>query len=85
MAICKFTKPEKIELQKLIDAFDAARSALVDFLSGIQGEWESAIEDKSERWREGEAGAEAQDRLDTLGAWLEGLPEEVLIDLDAVA
>lgn len=80
MATCKLTKAESAELQKLVDALDAAQSALTEWLSERQAEWESAIEDRSEKWRESEAGQEAQERLDTLTGWLDEIPEGVLID-----
>jgi hypothetical protein len=84
MALCKLSKAEKAELQPLVDAFESARSELADWLLSVQGEWESAIEEKSEKWRESEAGQEAQSRLDTLGVWLDELPEEMAIDVDQV-
>lgn len=84
MAICKLTKSEKAELQKLVDAYDGARSELAEFLGSRQSDWETEIEERSEKWREGEAGQEAQGRLDTLTAWLDEMPEDVQIDVDQV-
>jgi len=76
MPLCKLSKDEKVELQKLVDAYDNARSSLVDFLTEVQGEWEEEMEEKSDKWKEGEAGTQAQDRLDTLCAWIDELPAE---------
>ncbi len=49
MAICKLTKSEAAELHKLINAYDNARSELVDWLSNLQSEWESASFNKMSR------------------------------------
>ena len=65
MPLCKLSKDEKVELQKLVDAYDNARSSLVDFLTEVQGEWEEEMEEKSDKWKEGEAGTQAQHNANT--------------------
>lgn len=85
MVVCKLSKAQKVELQKLLDAFDTARSDLTQFLIDIQGEWETALEEKSERWHESEAADAAQARVDTVIGWLAELPEDGVFDVDEIA
>lgn len=73
---CTLTKTERAELQSLIDAYDSARSALLDRATEIRDEWETELDEKSDKWREGDAGEEAQERFDSFGAFVDEIPEE---------
>lgn len=75
MAI-KLTKKQAAELQKAVDDFDTARTALADMLDSIASEWEEAISEKSERWLESEAGQTAQERAEMVRGWFDELPSE---------
>jgi hypothetical protein len=77
MAICKLTKAELAELQMLVDAYDSARSGVLEFLTSLQADWEGELDDKSEKWREGQAGQEAEGRKETLDSWIDELPDDV--------
>lgn len=83
MAICRLSKTQKTDLLKLVGAFEQARSKLSDFLAELQGEWEAAVDDKSDRWKDGPNGSEAQERLDTLAAQIDALSEDI-IDVEAL-
>jgi hypothetical protein len=84
MAICKLTKAKQKELDELVGKYDSARGELLDWLVDVQSDWEAAVEEKSEKWRQG-AGAEAVSRLDTLQTWVEELPEDCPIDAERLA
>jgi hypothetical protein len=71
----KITKKEAAELQALVDAYEAAQDALGKALAEIHEEWENEYHEKSEGWQESAAGQAAEDRIDTLWAMIEELPE----------
>jgi hypothetical protein len=50
----------------------------------IQGTWENDFDDRSEKWQEGEAGQEAEERLGTLSEWLAAVAATGKIDVDQV-
>jgi len=65
---CVLKKAEINDLQALYNAFDVARSALLDRLTDIKDEWQEEFDEASERWQESDAGQEASDRINTLDA-----------------
>lgn len=84
-AICTLTKVERAELERLVDLFSGARSDIESYLTDLIDAWQEALDGRSEKWRESEAGAEAQERLETLQGWLEGLPEDDVPDFDSLS
>ncbi len=81
---CTLSKTQRSQLETLFDTYKTAYDELAQLGADIRSEWESAIDDKSDRWKEGDAGQEAQDRLDAFDAWVENLvePEPIPDDLD---
>jgi hypothetical protein len=84
MATCKLTKAQQHRLETLVEAYEMARGELSSFLADVQSDWQGDMDDKSEKWTEGEAGQEAQERLDTLTAWLDEMPGECVVDPEQV-
>jgi hypothetical protein len=74
-AICRLSVAEIQELKHLTQAYENARDALSEFLDDVVSRWEEEIETRSEKWRESEAGGEAQERLETITGWRDEIPE----------
>lgn len=72
----KLTKKEAAEMQKLVDAYDVARSELSQVLIDLADEWESECGDESEKWQESDAGEAARERIDTVTGWADEIPED---------
>lgn len=70
MAI-KLGKDQRKELEGLIVAFESAHDKLFDFLDALANDWEGEIEDHSDKWREGEAGLAAQEKIDAVRSWMD--------------
>jgi hypothetical protein len=83
MAICRLSKQARVKLQTLIDNYDTAWSSLILFLLDMQSDWLSEINERSEKWKKSAAGQSAQERLNTLDAWLNKLPDDAPTDIDA--
>lgn len=75
MKLCELTKAQKADLRKLIDAATEALGDLAQYAADIAGKWESAIEEKSDRWLDSDPGQEAQGRLEEFQGWLDELPD----------
>lgn len=85
MATAKLTKDQAVELQKLLDAFDKARSDLSEWVDGLVAEWDDAINDRSEEWQDGEAGQAATERKDQLATLSDEIPESPMVDIAALS
>lgn len=71
----KITQKEAAEIQKLVAAYEKDCQDLREALIAILDEWESDWSDKSKSWQESDRGQSAQDRIDTLAAWIDEIPE----------
>jgi len=80
----KLKKQDAAELQKLIDAYESARSSLADALDEIASEWETDFADKSERWQEGDVGQEIQAKIEMVRGWFDEFPTETDIDVESL-
>ena len=78
----KLTKREALELRTLIDNYELARTALSERLDEIASEWEAELEEKSDRWKESDAGQSAQENVDTLRGWHDQFPDAFDGDVD---
>lgn len=87
MALCKLTKAEKAELESLIAGYEQARAALGEKLDILAGDWEEILDEKSDTYRDSEAGQQAQERADQMRAWFDELPDEgeFSFDLESVS
>lgn len=86
MATAKLTKAQSAELQKLLDAYECARSTLREYAEELREKWETAYDDRSDNWRESDAGTEASERLENFRSMIEEIPEEApSIDVDALS
>jgi len=65
------------ELNTAIIAFNEVRQAFEDFRDGVYGEVESFIDDKSDKWREGETGAAHE-------AWKDEWSEEICDEIEEI-
>lgn len=65
------------ELNTAIIAFNEARQAFEDFRDSVYGEIESFVDDKSDRWREGETGAAHE-------AWKDEWSEEICDEVEEI-
>jgi hypothetical protein len=73
---------EKVEasltdLNNAIIHFNEQRSAFESFRDGVYGEIESFVDDKSDRWREGETGAAHE-------AWKDEWSEEICDEVEEI-
>ena len=66
MATCKLDKEKRQELESLFNDYDRARDILRDALDQVAVEWTDEMDEKSDKWKESEAGGNAQSRLDTI-------------------
>ena len=81
----KLKVSDRKEIEAALDAYNAARENLSQLLTDLVSEWDSEMADKSDKWREGEAGTAAQERIDAAQAALDELPEELFLDLEQLA
>ena len=65
-------------LEETLNAFIEARSAFMDFRDGIVEEFQGKIDDKSEKWQEGDAGQAAATFVQS---WEEDPCEEIGEDI----
>lgn len=65
----KLNKAQKAALQVTIDAIDAAKGDVESLLQDIQ----TAYDDKSEKWQQGDAGNSLQEQIDNLGEAMDDL------------
>jgi hypothetical protein len=72
---CQLSVAELHEFKNLAQAYETSREALSEFLDDIVGRWEGEIEERSEKWRESEAGGEAQERLEMVTGLRDEIPE----------
>jgi len=75
MPAFKLSPKAGAELARAILDYDTAREALGEMLEDIATDWESALEDKSEKWRASDAGQEAQEATDNMRAASDAMPE----------
>lgn len=80
----KLKKTEAADLQKLVDAYEQARSELADRIDEIASDWETEFSDKSEKWQEGENGQLAQEKCELVRGWHDEFPSETDIDVDGL-
>ncbi len=85
MATCKLTKSERKELDELANAADNALCVLRHRIAELADQWGEDWNEKSEKWQESDAGQEAQERIDILQNYCDEWPENIVIDLDALA
>jgi hypothetical protein len=82
MAKCTMTKKETAELEKLIAAFDAAKSELADGLELTATDWETETGDASEKWLESAAGQNAQARAEKMREWADAVNDLEIPNLE---
>lgn len=75
------TRDEREDLAKLADKAREALSDLYGRVEEILLNMESEFGDKSERWQEGGAGQEARERIDSIEAWRDELPDPEFSDM----
>lgn len=85
MPAFKLTNKQAQELDQLVGDYERTKDALREWLDDLAADWESALEDRSERWHESDAGQRAKDRTDTVRIWADELPEgEPNIDAESL-
>ena len=72
----RLTKKEAADLDGLVQAFEEARTSLEERLNEIATEWEFAVDEKTDRWRDSETGQTAQERIDLVRMWCDEMPGE---------
>jgi hypothetical protein len=80
----KLNKKEAARLQALADAYETAREELSQALEDLASEWESEFEEKSDRWKEGDAGREANERVEAVRGWCDEFPDSFDVDFTAL-
>lgn len=72
----KLTKKDAANLQKLVDAYESARSDLAQALEDIASGWEIDFEERSDKWKESEPGQSASAHIDLIRSWCDEFPDE---------
>lgn len=85
MALCKMTQADQKTLDNLVSKFNDARFDIVNFLEELKGEWESALEDKSDDFQESQPGQDAQSRISILEGWLDEVANDFELDISEVS
>jgi len=84
MAFCKLTKEQKGVLESLFNEFDMARDHLHSELNEIVNEWTEEMDEKSDRYKESEAGQQAQERIEAIEQMRDNFEECPEFDLNEV-
>ena len=87
MATAKLTKAVQSEIEVLMELVDTARGKLADRLERLRDDWQAAVDERSDKWRESDAAEEAQGRIDVVDNWIGDLQEPIgdTIDLGEVS
>lgn len=80
----KLTNTEATELQNLVGAYVGSAEILSAALSAIVAVWEDEMSDNPENFRDAEARADAQGRIDTVQAWVDAIPIACPIDVTEI-
>lgn len=80
----KLKVAERKELDKLATDFDNAKCALRDRVTEIRDAWQGEYDDKSEKWKEGEAAETALERIDQATEIVDALDGIEDCDLDSL-
>lgn len=76
----KLRKVDAAALEALVNKYARATEELNEWLQNVLDEWQGAFDEKSDKWRDSDAGSAAQERIDLIQSWIDEL--EITVNPD---